>query len=149
MKRQSENTTPYLPWMKYSKALNKAVFSKLDLKRGYHQLELHPDSGSITTFITHCALFQYKRLMLGINSAPEVNQNVIQQALSDCEGVANISDDTIVHGKTTEEHDERLRRVLEKLKEKNLTLNADKCKFHMSQVWVYGTVANKQGHWTN
>ena len=55
--------------------------------------------------------------MLGINSAPEVNQNVIQQALSDCEGVANISDDTIVHGKTTEEHDERLRRVLEKLKE--------------------------------
>ena len=87
--------------------------------------------------------------MLGINSAPEVNQNVIQQALSDCEGVANISDDTIVHGKTTEEHDERSRRVLEKLKEKNLTLNAEKCKFQMSQVWVYGTVANKQGHWTN
>ena len=87
--------------------------------------------------------------MLGINSAPEVNQNVIQQALSDCEGVANISDDTIVHGKTTEEHDERLRRVLEKLKEKTLTLNAEKCKFHTSQVCVYGTVANKQGHWTN
>ena len=39
------------------------VFSKLDLKWGYHQLELHPDSRSITTFITHCGLFQYKHLM--------------------------------------------------------------------------------------
>ena len=104
------------------------VFSKLDLKWGYHQLELHPDSRSITTFITHCGLFQYKRLMFGISSAPEVYQHVIQLALSDCEGVANISDDIIVHGKTTKEHDERLKRVLEKLKEKNLTLNAEKCK---------------------
>ena len=48
------------------------VFSKLDLKWGYHQLELHPDSRSITTFITHCGLFQYKRLMFGISSAPEI-----------------------------------------------------------------------------
>ena len=55
--------------------------------------------------------------MFGISSAPEVYQHVIQQALSDCEGVGNISADIIVHGKTTEEHDERLKQVLEKLKE--------------------------------
>ena len=55
--------------------------------------------------------------MFGISSAPEVYQHVIQQALSDYEGVGNISDDIIVHGKTTEEHDERLKQVLEKLKE--------------------------------
>ena len=47
------------------------VFSKLDLKWGYHQLDLHSDSRSITTFTTHC----------GINSAPEVYQHVIQQTL--------------------------------------------------------------------
>ena len=34
------------------------VFSKLDLKSGYHQLELHPDSCSITTFIIQCGLLQ-------------------------------------------------------------------------------------------
>ena len=66
------------------------VFSKLDLKWGYHQLELHPDSRSITTFTTHCRLYRYKRLMFGINSAPEVYQHVIQQTLQGCEGVANI-----------------------------------------------------------
>ena len=57
-------------------------------------------------------------------------QHVIQQALQDCEGVANISDDIIVHGRNNEEHNKRLQRVLERLKEKNLTLNAEKCRFH-------------------
>ena len=92
------------------------VFSKLHLKWDYHQLELHPDSTSITTFTTHCGLYQYKRLMFGITSAPEVYQHVIQQSLQGCEGVANISD-IIIHGKNTEEHDRRLQRVLEMVEE--------------------------------
>ena len=71
-------------------------------------------------------------------------QQVIQQALSDCKGVANISDDIIVHGKTTEGHDERLKRVLEKLKEKNLTLNAEKCKFHMTKLVFMGLCRGKR-----
>ena len=121
------------------------VFSKLDLKWGYHQLELHPDSRSITTFTTHCGLYRYKRLMFGISSAPEVYQHVIQQALQDCEGVANISDDIIVHGRNTEEHDKRLQRVLERLKEKNLTLNAGKCRFHMTQMVFMGLVLTNNG----
>ena len=121
------------------------VFSKLDLKWGYHQLELHPDSRSITTFTTHSGLYQYKRLMFGITSAPEVYQHVIQQSLQGCEGVANISDDIIIHGKNTEEHDRRLQRVLERLKEKNLTLNAEKCKFHMTQMVFMGLVLSDNG----
>ena len=122
-----------------------AVFSKLDLRWGYHQLELHPDSRSITTFTTHCGLYRYKRLMFGISSAPEVYQHVIQQTLQDCEGVANISDDIIVHGRNTEEHDTRLQQVLERLKEKNLTLNAEKCKFHMTQMVFMGLVLTDKG----
>ena len=87
---------------RYPIPLNQStVFSKFDLKWGYHQLELHPDSHSIMTFTTHCGLYQYKRLMFGISSAPEVYQHVIQQVLQDCEGVANISDDIIVHGRST------------------------------------------------
>ncbi len=78
--------------------------------------------------------------MFGISSAPEVYQHVIQQALQDCEIVANISDDIIVHGRNTEEQDKRLQRVLERLKEKNLTLNAEKCRFHMTQMVFMGLV---------
>jgi hypothetical protein len=64
------------------------VFSKIDLKWGYHQLELDEESRKITTFATHCGLFRYKRLMFGINSAPEVYQHVIQQVLHGCKGAS-------------------------------------------------------------
>ncbi|KAJ8017781.1 hypothetical protein HOLleu_44582 [Holothuria leucospilota] len=49
---------------------NAKVFSRLDLKQAYHQLELHPDSRSLTGFITHDGVFQYKRLCFGLASAP-------------------------------------------------------------------------------
>ena len=47
------------------------VFSKLDLRHGFHQVELRADSRDITTFVTHDGLFRYKRLSFGVNAAPE------------------------------------------------------------------------------
>lgn len=61
------------------------VFSKLDPRWGYHQIELEPESRGITIFTTHKGLRSYKRLMFGITSAPEVYQHVIQQALHGCQ----------------------------------------------------------------
>ena len=84
--------------------------------------------------------------MFGINFAPEVYQDVIQRTLQGCEGVANISHDIIVHGRSTEEHNKRLQQVLERLKEKNLTLNAEKCKFHMTQLAFVGLVLTDKGN---
>ena len=84
------------------------MFSKLDLKWGFHQIELEQQSRVITTFITHRGLYRYKRLMFGISSAPELYQHTIQQVLAGCEGAYNIHDDIIIHGRTVEEHDSRL-----------------------------------------
>ena len=120
-------------------------FSKLDLKWGYHQIELCEESRSITTFVTHRGLFRYKRLMFGINSAPEKYQQVIQQVLQDCSGTANISDDVIVYGSDQAEHDRRLEKVLTRLKERGLTLNKDKCVFNMSKLTFMGLVLSQQG----
>jgi len=46
--------------------------------------------------------------MFGINCAPEMYQQVMQQVLQDCEGVHRIMDDIIIHGASKEEHDARL-----------------------------------------
>ena len=89
------------------------VFSKLDLKWGFHQIELEQQSRVITTFITHKGLYRYKRLMFGISSAPELYQHTIQQVLAGCEGAYNIHDDIISHGRTVEEHDSRLQKTIE------------------------------------
>ena len=53
------------------------VFSKIDLKWWFHQIELEEDSRAITTFITHRGLYRYRRLMFGITSAPEKYQKII------------------------------------------------------------------------
>lgn len=121
------------------------VFSKLDLKCGFHQIELTEASRQITTFVTHEGLFRYKRLMFGISSAPEIYNHIIQQVLQGCEGARNISDDIIVHGRTIEEHNNRLVNVLNTLKENGLTLNREKCQFNMPHLMFMGHVLSAKG----
>ena len=121
-----------------------AVFSKLDLRLGFHQIELDKESRDITTFATHEGLFRYKRLSFGVNSAPEKYQQ-IRQVVSDIEGVLNIADDLVVHGKSIEEHDQSLHKRLQRLEEKNLTLSPMKCEFRMDKVVFMGLLLSKYG----
>jgi hypothetical protein len=57
------------------------VFSKMDLRNGYQQLELSDDSRNITTFTTHVGLRRYKRLSFGVSSAAEIFQNTLSNDL--------------------------------------------------------------------
>ena len=56
-----------------------------------------------------------------------------------------MADNIVVHGKTTVEHDRNLIILLHRLRERNLTLNKDKCKIGTSQIVVMGLLLNKQG----
>ena len=102
------------------------VFTKLDKKWAFHQVELSEECRSITTFATRKGLFRYKRLMFGISCVSEMYQRVMQQVLEGCEGVRNIHDDIIVHRQTAEQHDKRLEKALERIQEKGLTLHEEK-----------------------
>ena len=121
------------------------VFSKVDLRWGFHQIELDADSRDITAFATHDGIFRYKRLSFGVNAAPEKYQHIITQSMAGLQGVANIADDLIVHGRDTEEHDKNLNSVLERLSEKQLTVNAEKCSFRMNKVVFMGLLLSKHG----
>lgn len=83
--------------------------------------------------------------MFGITSAPEKHQQVIQQVLQDCSGTANISDDIIVYGRDIEEHNKRLEKVLMRLRDRGLTLNEEKCVFHMLKLTFMGLVLTQKG----
>ncbi|KAK3731996.1 hypothetical protein QZH41_005497 [Actinostola sp. cb2023] len=122
-----------------------AVFSKLDLRWGYHQVELHPESRALTTFSTHNGLKRYKRLIFGLSSAPETYQYVMQSTLQGIVGVRNISDDIIVFGKTQEEHDRSLEQTLQRLQDSGLTLNKEKCVFSVSELVFFGFKVSAAG----
>lgn len=104
-------------------------FSTIDLKSGYHQLELDENLRNITVFSSSLGLFRYKRLFFAIRCESEMFQRVISHLLQGIEGVANSQDDIRVGGQTREQHDLRLRQVLDRLHGAGLTLNEKKCLF--------------------
>ena len=122
------------------------VFSDLDMSKGNHQLELKDSSRNVTTFLTHIGLYRYKRLNYGTRSAAEIFQETIREELTqDLKGVFNISDDIIVHGHDTKEHDANLEALLKKSHEKNVTFNKGKCEFNKERMVYYGLMFSKEG----
>jgi len=105
------------------------VFSKVNLRNGYNQLDLSEYIGHITTFIAQVGLRRYNCLGFGVSSAAEIFQNTLSNAREGLVGVRNISDDIIVFGRNQEEHDKRLCKLFELLTERNLTLSKSKCEF--------------------
>ena len=121
------------------------VFSRVDLKWGFHQILLAEESRQVTTFVTHRGLYRYTRLMFGVTSAPEKYQQIIRDVLRGCEGVIIIADDLVIHGNGVEQHDERLFVVLNRLKEVGLTLNGDKCEFRLPRLTFFGHQVTQNG----
>ena len=120
------------------------VFSKFNLKWGYHQLELSRESRQITTFMTHKGLYRYKRLLFGVSTASELYQHEISTALAGIEGIDNISDDIIVHGPDKKTHDQRLLKTMERLRQHGSTLNADKCQFNVDRLVFMGILVSEK-----
>ena len=116
------------------------IFSRLDLKQGYHQLELSQESRPLTTFATHKGLKHYTRLIFGLSSAAHTFQHVIQQVIHDIEGARNISDDIIIFGKNQEAHDKALLQTLQQLQSAGLTLNRSKCLFNQTKMAFFRIV---------
>ena len=120
-------------------------FSKLDLKKGYHQIELNENSRDITTFRYTNGIYRYKRLLFGLNAAFELFQQTISALFRGHEGIINISDDILVYGKTVSDHNRNLRKCLEILQENGLTLNKEKCEFLKKDLEYYGFVISEKG----
>ena len=121
------------------------VFSTLDANSGFWQIPLDRDSALLTTFITPFGRYCFHHLPFGITSAPEHFQRRMSEILSDLEGVVCMMDDVLVHGQTSEEHDKRLEKVLQRLQEAGLTLNKQKCHFSQTQVKFLGQIIDRDG----
>ncbi|GFN85126.1 hypothetical protein PoB_001163200 [Plakobranchus ocellatus] len=78
----------------------------------------------------------------GITSAQKVLHKRIHEAFEDIEGVETDIDDILVWGKNTKEHDERLRKVLNRCRKINVTLNEKKLSFQQRENYLSWTQAN-------
>lgn len=124
---------------------NAKVFSVLDANHGFWQVQLDDKSSKLCTFNTPFGRYRFLRLPFGITSASEVFQKCIAQRLEDLEGVVNIVDDILVWGENMEQHDKRLRQLLDRIRSINLRLNRAKCKIRMTEVSYVGHVLSADG----
>ena len=111
-------------------------FSKIDLKNAYliMQMEVEEDSKQYLTINARKSPFKYNRLPFGIKTAPSIWQRAMEQTLQGIPGMEVMLDDIIVTGKSDAEHLENLEAVLRRLAEKDLQINAKKCRSFMERI---------------
>ncbi|KAJ0039446.1 hypothetical protein NL108_014130 [Boleophthalmus pectinirostris] len=122
-------------------------FSVLDLKSGYYQIEMSESDKQKTAFVCPLGFWEFNRMPQGITNAPSTFQRLMER----CMGSMNLKevlvfiDDLIVFSSSLEEHEQRLKRVLLRLKEFGLKLAPEKCKFFQSSVRYLGHVVSERG----
>ena len=95
-------------------------FTKLDLSGAYQQVELDEESKKLLTVNTPWGLFRYNRLPFGVSVAPAIFQRIVDSLLQGVPGTVVYLDDTLVTGKSREEHLRNLELVLGRLAFENI-----------------------------
>ncbi|XP_029968702.1 uncharacterized protein LOC115403829 [Salarias fasciatus] len=122
-------------------------FSVLDLRSGYYQIPMAEEDKEKTAFICPLGFFQFERMPQGITGAPATFQRLMEKTVGDMNllQVLVYLDDIIVFGKSLEEHEERLLKVLDRLGETGLKLSLDKCQFCQPKVKYLGHIVSAEG----
>ncbi|WVZ52612.1 hypothetical protein U9M48_003656 [Paspalum notatum var. saurae] len=123
------------------------VFSKIDLRSGYHQMKIRPFDIPKTAFITRFGLYEYTVMSFGLTNAPASFMNLMNKVFMEYldKFVVVFIDDILIYSKTEEEHEEHLRLVLQKLREHKLYAKLSKCEFWLDQVPFLGHIVSKGG----
>ena len=99
-----------------SELAGKKVFSTLDLKDGYWQIELDRESSLLCMFATPFGKYGFTRMLFGISSASKVFQKKNEATFEGIPGIHIVANDIIVAAAMVQEHDHILRQILEEPK---------------------------------
>ena len=124
------------------------IFTSLDLKSGYWQVEMDKESKPLTAFtVSPLGFYECKRMPFGLTNAPATFQCLMEN----CLGELHLNwciiylDDIIVLSKTPEEHLKRLRGIFDKLAQAGLKLKPSKCEFLKSKITYLGHIVSAEG----
>jgi hypothetical protein len=113
-----------------------SVFSKIDLRSGYHHLKIRESDIPKTVFRTRYGLYEYTMMSFGLTNAPAYFMYLMNKVFMEYldRFVVIFIDDILVFSKTMEEHEEHLRLVLEKLRSIQQYAKFNKCEFWLIEV---------------
>lgn len=129
-----------------SKLHGNVKFSTIDLSSAFSHVELHESSRHVTNFYSGEKFYRFKRLPFGLCNAPDIFQLAMETILEGCKGLVIYLDDILIFGKTAEEHDENLKKVLNRLNLHNVKLNRDKCNLNQTSCTFLGFKITPNGY---
>ncbi|GAU50497.1 hypothetical protein TSUD_242400 [Trifolium subterraneum] len=123
------------------------IFSKIDLRSGYHQIRIRTSDVSKTAFRTRYGHYEFLVMPFGLTNAPTVFMDYMNRIFQPCldKFVVIFIDDILIYSKDPQEHAEHLRIVLDILREKQLYAKFSKCEFWLSEVKFLGHVISQGG----
>jgi hypothetical protein len=123
------------------------VFSKIDLRSGYHQIRIRPEDVPKTAFTTRYGLYKYLVMSFGLTNAPAhfmyLMNSVFVPELD--KFVVVFIDEILIYSKTKEEHAEHLQVVLTRLSEHQLYAKFSKCEFWLDTISFLGHILSAEG----
>ncbi|GKA36568.1 putative reverse transcriptase domain-containing protein [Tanacetum coccineum] len=123
------------------------MYSKIDLRLGYHQLHIKEEEIPITTFRTRYGHFEFQVMPFGLTNAPFVFMDLMNQVCKPYldKFIIVFIDDILVYSKDEEEHGNHLKIISELLKKERLYAKFSKCDFWLDSVQFLGHVIDRNG----
>src|SRR5881275_1828714 len=122
-------------------------FTTLDLASGYWQIKVKEEHREKTAFITKFGTYEFKVMPFGLCNAPATFQQTMDKVLKGIKDlfVMVYLDDVIIYSKIFNEHLKHIEEVLDRIREANLRLKAEKCTFAADELQFLGHVVGKEG----
>jgi hypothetical protein len=123
------------------------VFSKIDLRSGYHQMKIRPSDIPKTAFSTRYGLYEFTVMSFGLTNAPAYFMNLMNKVFMEYldRFVIVFIDDILIYSKSYSDHEEHLRLVLQKLRDNQLYTKYSKCEFWIDEVPFLGHIISIGG----